>query len=255
MTTAMTLEATRHSTKRAHTSQRAAGPSALVTALGHMSRELRGPLSGLAILIELVDAERSARGAHASSSDGASVRDSRQALEALRLRVLERLRETGDPLGYCPKLIDFCDVVLAAVRLSWPLAESRGVTLVCSSTPPTITSGDSALLVEAIDTLVSRIVRASPAGSIVTCHVSEAGGELVARITSTAPDIDLSALQSRLRPFERGPALQGQGPTERQADLWTARLIAERHGGRVHTTMQSQQGRASVELRIPISWG
>jgi two-component system, OmpR family, sensor histidine kinase SenX3 len=253
--TQWTARDTTHTSGQREKQHRTSGYSALRAALGNMSRELRGPLADLAILIELVEAERAARGTPSSAITGASQDGSTLPFDALRHRILDNIRATGDPLGFKPHLLDFSAVVLDAVRLSWPLAESHNVALVHSSTPPTVTSGDSRLLLEATDAIVSRLIRASPAGSIVTCHVAESQANLSVRITSNARDIDIWSMNRALRPFERGNNADRTTSLTEDIDIWTARMIAERHGGYVRRVTPARTGHDGVELSIPASWG
>jgi two-component system, OmpR family, sensor histidine kinase SenX3 len=231
------------------------GHSALTTALGDVSRQLRGPLAGMAILIELVEAERSA---HRSSTDAFAAPSGQRVVrpfDGLRRRVVDNIRATGDPLGFKPQLIDFSEVVLEVARLNWPLAESRDIALVHSSRSPAVTSGDRGLLAEAIGALLNGVIRASPADSIVTCHLAKTQADVSVQITSNARDIDLSSMHRALRPFERGNSADRTISQAEDIDIWTARMIADQHGGFVRRVVPTRRGHSGVELSIPASWG
>src|SRR5262245_54042975 len=93
-------------------------------ALGTIAEHLRGPIASLLAFMEFADVYRRFR----TSED----RELRQTF----LTMIERTRETGDPLGYRGGLFDLSRMVQQAAVLALPKAESRGIRIEIENPDP-----------------------------------------------------------------------------------------------------------------------
>ena len=224
---------------------------ALLNALTIIAHDLRGPLANLSILLELIETyvqmQAYDRLRHSTKKAQAMI----EALDALLCGILQRVRETGDPLAFKPVLVDLADIVNSAVEQNRPLAASRNVGIECSGAQAFALHGDKRLLIEAVDNFAGNAVKHTPEASIVTCEVVPKGRDVVVRISDEGQGLTELDLKRAFRPFATLSAkYKGKGASF-GLGLWIVRLIAERHGGHVDVTTKGPRLGASFELHLP----
>ena len=135
----------------------------------------------------------------------------------------------------------------AVTRDLAPLAESKGLKLVCEATPA-IVAGDSARLRQLVLILVDNAIKYTPREGTVTVSSRKAGRRAELSVSDTGPGI-APEYQSRIFDrFYRADAARTQDGTG--LGLAIARIIAEAHEGSVG--VQSTVGRGSkFTVRLP----
>lgn len=244
----------RHATTRRTRQGPASQPrdAAMLNALTIVAHDLRGPLANLAVLLEVMEAATQARTFERVAPCARKAQTVLTSLNALLNGFLERVRLTGDPLAYQPRLMDLGEVVRDAVSLNRPLAESRGIALDVEGLAALSAQGDQRLLAEAVDNLVGNAVKYSKNGSRVRIVVGRDGPEAVIRVFDQGDGISQDDLQRAFNPFTRLSAEPRAGETATGLGLWIVRLIATRHGGRVDAGPNGSGGTVFT-LRLPAS--
>lgn len=227
------------------------GPSkdaAFVSTLSKIAHDLRGPLANLSILVELMEAYAKVQAYERMAGSARKAQDTIDGLSAMLNGFLERTRETGDPLAFKPGLVDLAEVASQVISLNCPMAERRGITLSCTRHAPFVVQGDKRLLVEALDNLVGNGIKHLPQGSAVTLGFALRGRHAVLSVSDNGPGLAESGLKQALRPYA---SLRQRKSQSFGLGLWIARLIAERHGGRLDAMARGPDGGACFELSIP----
>ncbi len=227
----------------------------LVNAMAMVVHDLRGPLANLQIMVELIEAHSQRKTCAEIPACASRAIDLIQALDEMLAGFLERARTTGDPLAYRAGLVDLREVTRRAETLSRPLAESSGIVIERRGSVPVVIEGDSRLLIEAIDNILSNAVKHSPKGATIVCASSLEGESAVVRIEDEGPGFSASEVHALFRPFTRlSRKAPAAGPST-GLGLWIARLIATRHGGSLSAANRTD-GRGSVfTLRLPARLG
>jgi len=229
-----------------------------VSALSILAHDLRGPLANLAILFELIETFSQAPASKAQPGDRIAERarkgqDIIASLDGLLRAVLQRTRDTGDPLEFRPREVEIDCVVDEAIALSEPLAGKRGIRIAVSSDCGHTVRGDHRLLVQAIDNILGNAVKYAPAASVVSLAVTREPGLLVIRIWDEGRGIPEAHLQHAFRPFNALGARKRSSRASYGLGLWIVRLIAERHGGSVSAAPRAP-GRGTVfKLTLPLA--
>jgi signal transduction histidine kinase len=200
--------------------------TALRHAWGTIAEHLRRPLASLLAFMEFAEVYRRFR----ASED----RDLRQTF----LTMIERTRETGDPLGYRGGLLDLSRLVDQATALATPKAENRGIRIGIESPNPFTLVGDQRLLLDAVEALTDRALESAPASCAILLRT-----ELRSR----------SAAIEIVVPDHGGGSLElGCDPGHRHNwRLWLARLIAVRHGGSLEIQFDLDKDQRIFRLLLP----
>jgi signal transduction histidine kinase len=211
------------------TSVRRDDDTPLIQAFGTIARHLRGPLASLLVFMEVADLYRRSK---ASANPE---------LRHVLFGMLERAKDTGDPLGYRAGMIDLDRLVNNAVALSMPSAQNRGIRIEVGSSVSVILSGDQRLLLEAMDAVIDLALRyASPQRTMrvgIELHSGSASVELVVPVKSR----DLLEL-------EASPTVQDDECNWR---VWFARLILIRHGGSLEVSSGRHDGETILRFKLP----
>lgn len=219
----------------------------LANALAIVAQDLRGPLANLSALIELIAAYGHREALDRARPHMPDARDAIARLDGLLSAFLERTRATREPLGFEPSLVDLATVLKEAVWRNRPVAESRGVEIDFAGTAPVTIWGDRALLLEAVDHLVAHAANHARVDATVSCRVSRDRTHAVIRIAVDRSEAASVPFDRLLRPF--APSAAAASMRADRLELWTLRLIVERHGGTV-STMDRGPGLVFM-LRLP----
>jgi two-component system, OmpR family, sensor histidine kinase SenX3 len=205
---------------------------ALAGAFKIIAGDLRSYLANIGILIEVAQAYKYGQSLARSRPGARDTANLMQRLDEMVSAVVQNTRRTGDPFGFRSHLVDLHDVLGVAVRLNRPLSDSRAVSLLDDGKSPVALVGDRRLLLEVADVLVANAIRRSPQGGRVTCLADLRRGLALLHVVDEGEAMNDRQISRTLRPFcdaTVGGADVGPPPL----DLWYARLIAERHGGRI----------------------
>lgn len=222
-----------------------------INALAIVAHDLRGPLSSLSSLIELVES-------HAERQDGARVVQCTQRatdiisnLEGMLNSVLERVRACGDPLGLRPAMIDLPQILHRAMSQYAPVAKTQSVAISMPDEAPLTVWGDGQLLQQAVENLIGNAIKHSAPDETVTCGAFRDNHQVVIRVTNRCDGRSELNLQRAIRPFINLSSKTHSDSTSWGLGLWFVRLIAERHGGRININARDPDGNTVVSLILP----
>jgi len=155
-----------------------------------------------------------------------------------------------DALGFAPASVDLADVVVAAAQRNWPAAECCGVTLVVATRrlPPFL--ADARLLTEALDRLIFDAISAAGPDETLVCDLAAAGAEAMITVRTRSRSRSCGRLLRALHPFELDARQHALGAPD--LELWVARLVAERHRGRIELCDSVGDACAGVRLVLPL---
>ncbi len=229
------------------------GNKGAAEALTIAAHDLRAPLANIALLLDGIALynERGATGRVAKTADAAHtiVESMNNLLGAL----LKRIKEGGDPLSYKPGRVDLRSVVERAAVQNAALAGERAAFIDCRCPKPVHVIGDSQLLLQAVDNLLSNALKYTGNGASVICESASEQGLGVVRLWDSGPGLDEAKLSSCFQPFMKlGSHNRSSAPTT-GLGLWLVRLIASRHGGTVSAHPKPSGVGTVFELRIPLA--
>ena len=212
--------------------QRRSKDLALAGAFRIVASDLRGFLANLGMLTEVAKANSYCRSLAGHQPASRATHDLLQRLDDIMTSVIHNTRRTGDPFGFRSGLVDLQDILGLALSLNRPLAENKGVRLLAGGAGPVTLTGDRRLLLQAADALVAQAVRRSPANGRITCLAERRQDLILLHVTDAGETLTDARSARLLSPFASAPGPQHRaGPVE--LEPWFARLIAERHGGRL----------------------
>jgi two-component system, OmpR family, sensor histidine kinase SenX3 len=224
---------------------------ALLEALTVIAHDLKGPLANLSLLLELIEAYVKVQAYDRAAASTTKALTMIDALDEMLSGFLRRARETGDPLSFRTALVDVSDVIARAVVLNGPIAANRSLTFDCTGVKPLTVSGDKALLIEAVENLVSNSAKHAPSGSVISCTADHEEREIVISITDRGEGLSAAQLQRAFRPFSNASARKLGRETSWGLGLWIVRMIVERHGGRVEVKPNVRSSGTTVRVCLP----
>jgi two-component system, OmpR family, sensor histidine kinase SenX3 len=225
---------------------------AQMNALAIVAHDLRGPLSNLSALFELIEmhgARQNGDGITSCTTRAAAIIDN---LVDMLNSILDRAKATGDPLGYVPSKVNVTALMRQVAEQNQPSAAQNNVTLTVTSTTSLPIWADGPLLSHALDNLLGNAVKHSEPGSTVACHVKQYGQKLVIQVTNKSADRNELDLRRAFQPFTK---LSARSRTDRRSwglGLWIVRLIAERHGGKIEGKTSGSDRDVTFTLSLPI---
>jgi signal transduction histidine kinase len=208
-------------------------------ALGFVTHELRTPLVAIQGFAELL--VRDPRIAYESDAPDTIFRECRR-LVAMINTYLDVLRLDAGHRPLREEMIKTEEMVRQVSKIIEPLAQAAAVTIeqTLETGLPSL-QGDSSLIAGALLNLLSNAVKYSPKGSEVRLHVYAEGPEVVFEVRNPGPVIPAHEISRLFEPFyrtaARSDALPGWG-----LGLAFVKRIAERHGGRIEATSNTESG-------------
>ncbi|MGX1496143.1 two-component system sensor histidine kinase SenX3 [Labrenzia sp. MBR-25] len=202
--------------------------------LSIVAHDLRGPLANLSLLIEDIAQYAMWEGQPAIAENAAKADRILEHLTASLSALVRRGREGRDPLSCVLRPVDLAQVLSLAATVNQPLARRHAVNLEIEPLSPCLICGDAELLFEAFDNLIGNAVRHSPENGTVLCAVAhDEDGNVTVRISDQGQGFTAADLARAFRPFTQLSAKAARPGPSSGLGLWIARLIAERHGGRI----------------------
>lgn len=222
-------------------------------ALRFLSHDMRSPQASILTLLEM----------HADDAQSITVpvlterigRYARRTLnladDFLRLARAERVK----PDDF--ESLDLVELMQDAVDQAWVSASARNIHIEpCAADTEALVRGDRDLLTRALANLLSNAIKYSPAGTRITCQVSDLGDHWAAEVTDQGYGIAESDMP---RLFTRFARLRTEGqPAESGIGLGLVfvKTVAERHGGSVGVHSETVDGAAHARgtrfsLRLP----
>ena len=112
---------------------------------------------------------------------------------------------------------------------------------------------DAHMLLQAVDNLINNAVAHSPAGSEVECKAACVGAAVVISVSEQAEQLTAEHIGRLFRPFASLGRPRSDGASSCGLGSWIVRLIAERHGGRIHVEPRSGGVGNVFSLTLPAS--
>ena len=208
-------------------------------ALSFVTHELRTPLVAIQGFAELL--VRDPRIAFESDAPDTIFRECRR-LVAMINTYLDVLRLDAGHRPLREETLKTEEMVRQVSRIIEPLAQAAAVTIeqtLETGLPPV--HGDNSLIAGALLNLVSNAVKYSPKGSAIKLHVYAAERDVAFEVRNPGPVIPAHEIVRLFEPFyrraQRSDALPGWG-----LGLAFVKRIAERHGGRIEATSDTDSG-------------
>jgi two-component system sensor histidine kinase/response regulator len=209
--------------------------------------DLRHPLSSLALIAELLEAEdMPPEERHAAV---AQIRGMCAEMTRLVDGVLAASRLEAGVFSVEPRLVTVGTIIEPMLEVFTPVAARRRVALVFEGPLHAQVRADPHKLRQALDNLVANALKFTPRGGRVHVHVWRMGDQMVFEISDTGPGIaedERSSIFDRYKQGSRGRSAGGAG-----LGLAIARGIAEAHHGTVDVRA-GDLGGASFRVVLPM---
>lgn len=227
-------------------------PLTAPSALTLIAHDLRGPLSGLRLLVELIETCGARRQPDKIASYVGRASAIIDGLDDMLNSVLERVLTTGDPLGFVPQTLELDRVMCGAVATTLPAAEDKGVSMLTQATRPVLVRGDRQLLHQAIENLVGNAIKHSGPGMSVRCSLRQLGGNAILAIEDTGTGLTAQDIKNAFRPFTKLSSKSSDKSRSWGLGLWIVKLIVEQHGGTI-SIASSGSGKGTVSsIKLPL---
>ena len=197
-----------------------------------IAHDLRTPLSHLRNRLERIallpviagDADGDAAGLLAGARDelDAVLTRFRALLRMSELEAMHRLSQFA--------VFDPIDMVRDVAELFEPLADERGIELVCTGTQGLAILGDDRLLFEAISNLVENAIKFSLPGGRIALGVTEIANDVAISVVDEGPGIPPAERAHVLERFARGSASVESGGAGSGLGLSLVAVIVALHG-------------------------
>ncbi len=216
--------------------------------VANISHELKTPVGAVGLLAEAL---------HAASDDPEQVRKFAKRLtkESDRLaRITQEIiqlsrLQAADALGQ-PTVVDIDEVVAKAVDQNRVHADSNRVTIASGGDAGAQVYGDEALLVVALDNLISNAVQYSPKKSRVGVGVSVTGGVVEIAVTDQGPGIPEAERDRVFERFYRIDDARSRHTGGTGLGLSIVKHVAQNHGGDLRLWSQVGSG-STFTMRLP----
>ncbi|UAJ12323.1 HAMP domain-containing histidine kinase (plasmid) [Polymorphobacter megasporae] len=167
-----------------------------------IAHQLRTPLTRLRARIERSLREATDPTAFAMAGDAALAEiDQLLGIVAALLRIRE-LADHARRSRFAP--VDLARLVEDACDLYRPIAEDRGIDLVCDIEPVIAVDGDASLLIEAVANLLDNAMKFGPAGGRVVLSLRQEGDVPVITVTDDGPGVPAAERSLVTQRFYRG---------------------------------------------------
>lgn len=140
------------------------------------------------------------------------------------------------------------EIVADCVRGMRSVAQSRGVTLTCSSAEDMVIVADEELIHRLVLNLVENAVKFTPEGGKVHVSLASEGGRYAIRVADTGPGIPPAEQERIFERFYRGDRIRPTNAGGAGLGLPIARWIAEVHGGELKLDHSGPEGSEFVAL-------
>jgi two-component system sensor histidine kinase SenX3 len=216
--------------------------------VANISHELKTPIGAVSLLAEALqaasdDPEQVRRFAKRLTKESARLgRITQEIIELSRLQAADALAE--------PSIVDIDHVVAQAVDQNRVLADTNLVTIASGGDAGAQVYGDEALLVVALDNLISNAVQYSPKKSRVGVGVSATNGVVEIAVTDQGPGIPESERDRVFERFYRIDDARSRQTGGTGLGLSIVKHVAQNHGGDLRLWSQVGSG-STFTIRLP----
>lgn len=223
------------------------------SALAILAHDLRGPLTSLQLLIELIgtQSERCATAkisAYAYRAEGIIDR-----LDALLNSTLERVRDAGDPLCLKPETFDLMEVMEEAIVVNLPRARAKSISLILVSKEAVNVHGDRQLLLQVIENMIGNAVKHSRPNQYINCAVRQVEDQARVSVRDNGAGMTSADLRQVFSPFKTLSAKSSDTGQSWGLGLWIAKLIVEQHAGKVHACSEGPGQGSEFGFVLPLT--
>jgi PAS domain S-box-containing protein len=136
--------------------------------------------------------------------------------------------------------LDVAAVLAQAVQASTPVAAARGISLICSTEPLPLTSGDRLRIGQVVDNLVSNALKFTPSGGTVDVRAYSHRSAVRIEVTDTGMGISDDEQSQLFERFFRTARAQEEAIPGVGLGLSISKAIVEAHDGRI--SVRSKEG-------------
>lgn len=216
--------------------------------IANISHELKTPIGAVSLLAEALEA---------SAGDPEQVRrfakrlsKESERLTGLTSEIIELSRlQSADALT-SPERIDLDRVIAAAIDQHRVASESRGIAVVSGGEAGVEVFGDEAMLLAAVQNLISNAIIYSPTKSRVGVGVSVTDGVVEIAVTDQGIGMDADELDRVFERFYRVDQARSRHTGGTGLGLSIVKHAAENHGGDVRVWSKPGNG-STFTLRLP----
>ena len=203
--------------------------------MGLIAHDLRSPLSAVLSQAELGRARigRDANDLTKLDSGFRKIADNACRMADLIEATLERVRAEGEALMICAESYDLSGLARIAVEANREAADGKGIALSLTCSGQCVADVDDALIVSAIDNLVSNAIKYTFPGGNILVALSTSEGKARVSVTDTGQGMTSDDLQRAFGRFQRLSARPTGGEHSTGLGLANVREIALAHGGEV----------------------
>lgn len=218
--------------------------------LATLSHELRTPLNAIVGWVHLLRRGQLPAG----EAKHALERIDRNAHAQARLvqDLLDVSRITSGKLLLDVREMDLCTVATNAIDACRPAAEARHVSLALVGHGAFPTMGDPDRLQQVFWNLISNAVRFTPAGGVVTVHLSRHADADTIEVRDTGAGIEPQFLPFMFEPFRQADAASTRSHGGLGIGLTIVRRLTEMHGGSVSVSSDGLGKGATLTVTLPV---
>lgn len=215
-----------------------------------VAHNLRNPLACIVSTLELLET-KSEKGIKGDIS-----RELRRGLraaermESMLARVLESARQQATKPDVTKAFCSLNDILGIAVEQNAPHAQSKAISIQVSGADIMLNT-DAALLVEAVDNLISNAIKYSPSGTTIRCKIGTDQQSTFLRVIDQGKGLSRADLQRVGQPFQQLSAKPTAGESSTGLGLWSVRRIASALGGRLFADSAGKNTGATFTLTLP----
>ena len=217
--------------------------------VANMSYELRTPLTSISGFAEMLDSGLAGPLGEQAHEYVKAIRDSVERLGSMVDRVLDLTQNDAGALPLERKPIELATLAHEVARVSKPVAEAKGLTLVVQIDPSVgALAGDAGRLRQVLDHLIENAIKYTPKGGRVLLHAKGDATHAVLLVSDNGPGMDARA---QARAFDRFSRVSDARARDSALGLGLplARQFVEAHGGRLNLISEPGQGTlVSIEL-------
>ncbi len=205
----------------------------------NIAHELKSPVAGIRGMAEIA-LTTNASLPEFEAMAGSAIEECDRLLSMIDTMLFISKTEAGvDRIEF--EKLDVAGIVRSACDLFQPLAEDRGIVLICRVPDQCELYGDTGMVQRMISNLLDNAIKYTPSGGRVDAVVrADAAASVVIAVTDTGPGIAETDLPHIFERFYRGDPSRAQSGSGLGLSL--ARTIARSHGGDIAVSSLSGEG-------------
>lgn len=222
--------------------------------MGLISHDLRSPLSAIISQAELGRARLAASSADTEKLDTGfgKIMDNADRMAGLISATLEQVRADGEALHISAQPCDLASLTNIAIEANRQDAERKEIDLHLALACDVVAEVDDALIVSAIDNLISNALKYTHARGDIYIDLTAQEDTAQICITDTGQGMNEDDLQRVFGRFQRLSATPTGGETSTGLGLSNVREIVQAHGGSAHAASDGPSKGSKFWITLPL---